>query len=417
MALTPSGPGTPNLPGTLSGSSSQKLQQAAGSVTPAQAPTGATQLTGPPSTPGVSGIQQPSPGTPTPPGAQYATDTAGRTLIDVNGVKIALDSRVAPGGTVTVKGVGVQSAGTPSESSSGGVKQGSGSKTTSGTAVMTVEQAIKVASSWSKAQSSQFVQDATSAGLIKTANPSNAEIMQAWALVVQESYIQGKSPSDLQSSAASGGWNSINPTIQPADVGLTGTGSKGNGTGTGGSTASTVANSTTASTAANTSQTSYISYLDPATVQQAQLQVWQKLLGRSPTQEEYQANLQALYGYENKANSGTFESGVVLKSGQKIDSKTGVVTDAQGKIVPTADVVRIGDTTTTDNSATASTDTTTQKNIVKQRGITTSGAGFIAQQAAMSNPEYGQYQAATTYFNAMIKALAGPASGMTASGP
>lgn len=232
----------------------------------------------------------------------------------------------------------------------------------------------------------QIIQQMFDAGLLtSTKNPSAAEVASAWGLLVEEAAFQqmGKgtlgaiTPQDLLAKAAAGGWNAINPTLSATDAGLRGTGNfRGS--------------------ADTTSETVYKSYLDPATVMGTLADSYFRLVGRNPTPTEYNAFLQTIYGYQEAENTG------------KLDKKSTVPSSGAGLIDPST-----GQPVAPSDSSGA----VTQTNVVSQRGIGLRGLQFMAGQSAMANPEEGAYQAATTYFNAFIKALSGPAAGMQASGP
>lgn len=231
----------------------------------------------------------------------------------------------------------------------------------------------------------QMIQQMYAAGLVTSKkSPSLDEVVAAWSLVVQEAAQENKSgssvsPEDVLAKAAKSGWNSIQATITPDTAGVVGTGNLNNA-----SDASTT-----------TSQTIYKSYLDPASIMGAQADAWFRLLGRNPTKGEYQSFLNSVLQYQDASNTGKFES----QTKDPSDVQTGANANTAAGITN------------------AQTDPTTQTSIVSQRGIGTRGLEFLAGQAALANPEEGAYQAATTYFNAFIKALSGPASGMQASGP
>ncbi len=223
----------------------------------------------------------------------------------------------------------------------------------------------------------QIIQQMFDAGLLTTTkNPSAEEVTLAWALVVQEASLKGQiTPQELLAKAAQGGWNATNPTLSASDGQLRGTGEYQNSSDT-------------------SSQTIYKSYLDPATVMGAQADAWYRLVGRNPTSAEYQAFLSQVYGYQQAENTGKFEGK---------DKIPGTIDPTTGQMVP--------------QDQTAPGTSTTQTNVVSQRGIGTRGLEFLAGQAALAQPETGPYQAATTYMNAFVKALSGPAAGMSASGP
>lgn len=227
----------------------------------------------------------------------------------------------------------------------------------------TVGNVVQSFGGWSTDQFQKFRLQAYQAGLLPSKTASKAEVLVAWQTVVEEAVKQKIAPDALIASAvSSGGWNNIKPTIMPSDNGLAGTGN---------------ANSLPDQT---TTQTTYTSYLDPATIQGAQADAWYRLMGRMPTQEEYQKFMNDVYTYQTQENTGKFET-----------SQKGVNPDTGG--------------------------TAAQNNIISQRGVGQRGLEFLAGNAAMANPDEGTYQATTTYFNAFMKALAGPAAGMSASGP
>lgn len=213
----------------------------------------------------------------------------------------------------------------------------------------------------------QFAQQAKQAGLISSATASKGELLIAFQAVAEEAATSNQSWQTVLQSASTGGWTSLSPNRNTTDYGLSGTGNLGNAP----------------DSSTDTTETDYVSYMDPATAQGALADSYYRLLGREPTSQEYQAFLTSLYSYQNNVNTGTYES---TDSGKSGDASTG-------------------------------TDTVTQKNEITQRGVGTRGAAFLASQQAMDNPSYGPYQAATTYFNAFMKALSGPAEGMSGSGP
>jgi len=270
---------------------------------------------------------------------------------------------------------------------------------------------------WSADQKNQFKNQAYQLGLTNSKNASATQVALAWQTVVETAAQEQKTPASILSAAQkAGSWNAMTTTsgVHPNDIGAAGSGNTNSqADGTTGSTTGSQGITSTQSQQNMTTKTSYTSYLDPATVQGTLADAYQRLMGRNPTPAEYKAFLDSVYSYENDANSGKFETGVVLKDGQKIDAKTGKVVDTKtGAVVPESAITRLGTDATTNTG-----DTNTQKNIVSQRGLGTRGAQFLAGQAAMQNPEEGTYQASTTYFNALIKALSGPAAGMSASGP
>lgn len=238
-------------------------------------------------------------------------------------------------------------------------------------------------------QRQKYIDEMYAAGLLSSKKaPSAAEVAFAWQLVTQEAALQYatngsssdmRSPDQVLAKAAAVGWNNIGARQAPGDVGVNGTGNLNN-----------------AVDSTSQSQTVYKSYVDPATAMGTLADSYFRLMGRNPTSKEYNAFLQTVYGYENEVNTGsdkTVTKGPITGS---IDPNTGLPVDQAG--TPTSG-------------------TDAQTNTVSQRGIGTRGLQFIAGQQALSSPEEGAYQAATTYFNAFIKALQGPAAGMEASGP
>ena len=253
----------------------------------------------------------------------------------------------------------------------------------------TVQAMINSISSWydNATRRQQYINQMYEAGLLSSKkSPSTTDVIKAWSLLVQEASIRGNvSPDDLLAQASKGGWNALSPNLTTADFG--GSGSTGN--------PNNVPDSST-----TTSETVYKSYLDPATIMGALADSMFRLAGRNPTPEEYDAFLKVVYGYQNEVNTGKQES-VTNDPSAKItyDPTTGQPVSPQG----TSDDGSIDPTKTT--------------SVVSQRSIGTRGLEFLAGQAALSNPDEPNYQAATTYFNAFIKALSGPASGMQSSGP
>jgi hypothetical protein len=236
----------------------------------------------------------------------------------------------------------------------------------------------------------KYIEEMYAAGLISSKkSPSAAEVAFAWQLVTQEAALQYategsasemRSPDSVLAQAAKAGWNNLIGAKQaPGDVGINGTGNLNN-----------KVDST------SQSETVYKSYVDPATAMGTLADSYFRLMGRNPKPGEYNAFLTTLYNYQNEVNTGSDKT--TTKSpdiGNNVDPTTGLPVDPSGTTVGT----------------------NTQTNVVSQRGIGTRGIQFMAGQQALASPEEGAYQAATTYFNAFIKALQGPAAGMEASGP
>jgi hypothetical protein len=306
--------------------------------------------------------------------------------VTVNGktLPIRIDARLKPSQPVTYQPSPLKGPATPSPfnpATAGGSES--------------IEQKIGSITDWwsNSTQRAQIIEQLYSAGLLSSKKaPSTSEVLNAWALVVQEAALENQgtggsgpiSPENLLAKAAKVGWNSISAALAPSDAGSVGTGNLNN-----------AADATTSS-----SETIYKSYLDPATIMGAQADAWFRLLGRNPTQGEYNSFLNTVMQYQDQSNTGKFETQT------KDPSDKTAATDANGQPIPPA--------TNPDGSPV---DPTTVTNSVSQRGIGTRGLQFLAGQSALANPEEGAYQAATTYFNAFIKALSGPASGMQASGP
>lgn len=237
-------------------------------------------------------------------------------------------------------------------------------------------------------QRQKYIDEMYSAGLISSKKaPSVAEVAQAWQLVVQEAALQTadptsdtgmRTPDDVLAKAAQQGWNNIGAKQAPGDVQVNGTGNINNSADT-----------------SSQSDTVYKSYVDPATAMGTLADSYFRLMGRNPTPSEYNAFMTSLYGYQDEVNTGTDKTTTKGPDTGATDPNTGLPVDQSG---------------TTGG-------TSTQTNVVSQRGIAQRGIQFLAGQQALQSPEEGAYQAATTYFNAFIKALAGPASGMEASGP
>jgi hypothetical protein len=257
--------------------------------------------------------------------------------------------------------------------------------------LQTVKSALNSIQDWypNSTLRQKYINEMYAAGLISSKkSPSVDEITRAWQLVVQESALQIMdpngdmhlySPDDVLAKAAQQGWNNMNAKQAPGDVQVSGTGNQNN-----------------AAETSSQSETVYKSFVDPATAMGTLADSYFRLMGRNPTPGEYNAFLHNVYTYQEQENTGKFESTSKGPStGSAIDPITGQPVDQTG--------------------STGGTNTNT--NVVSQRGIGTRGLQFMAGQQAFANPEEGAYQAATTYFNAFIKALQGPASGMEASGP
>lgn len=234
----------------------------------------------------------------------------------------------------------------------------------------------------------KYINEMYEAGLLSSKkSPSAAEVALAWQLVVQEAALQVAdpngdttlySPDEVLAKAAQQGWNAISAKQAIGDVGANGTGNLNNSTAT-----------------SSQSETIYKSYVDPATAMGTLADAYFRLMGRNPTAGEYNAFLHTLYSYQEQENTGKFETTSKSPNTDNIDSSTDQPVDQSGMTGGTS----------------------TQTNVVSQRGIGTRGVQFLAGQQALGDPEEGAYQASTTYFNAFIKALQGPASGMAASGP
>jgi hypothetical protein len=299
---------------------------------------------------------------------------AGGVTVQVGNYTLSLNSGINPTDQVMIGGGhdSARVAGRQLLDNGGGV-QTKASTPTANTA--TVASQLQAFNGWSANDYQKFRDQAYAMGLTATKTAGRAEVLVAWQTVVEEAAKDNVATTDIVQKAVNGGWNSIKPSIVPADNGLNGTGN--------------INNSPEASN--QTTQTSYVSYMDPATAQGTLADAFQRLLGRNPSTEEYQAFLNSLYAYQDKENTGKFE----VKSTDSTNAGQGG-TGGAGGTGPSSNV---------------------QQNIISQRQVSTRGAQFLAGQTAIANPEEGAYQAATTYFNAFQKALSGPAAGMSASGP
>ena len=304
--------------------------------------------------------------------------------VSVNGklIGMTLNSQLNPNSIVGINSVlGITGSG--KQSGTPFVNQPKGTQT--------VEQELNSISTWygNADKKQQYVNEMYAAGLITSKkSPTAAEVSLAWQLAVQEAALQTSAgnatlstPDQVLSAAAQNGWNALPTKQQVGDVDqLPGTGNPNN-----------------SQDAVNQSNTTYTSYMDPATVMGTLADSYFRLMGRNPTSAEYQSFLNNVFSYQQAANTGTLkesQSGSNVEQAT-IDPNTGLPVDQSGQTS--------GSSTTT--------------NEVSQRGIATRGVQFLAGQQALASPEEGTYQAATTYFNAFVKALSGPASGMQASGP
>lgn len=257
--------------------------------------------------------------------------------------------------------------------------------------LQTVQSALNEITTWYSNSSSRqkYINEMYAAGLITSKkSPSAEELARAWMLVVQESALQIQdpngdihlfSPDQVLAKAAQNGWNEAGFKQSPGDVQVFGNGNQNNSAETN-----------------SQSETIYKSYVDPATAAGTLADSYFRLMGRNPTQSEYDAFFKSLYAYQSEENTGKFED---IQKGPNPDN----VAPSTGQPV--------------DQSGTTTGGTSTITNTVSQRGIGMRGVQFLAGQQALASPEEGAYQAATTYFNAFVKALQGPAAGMEASGP
>lgn len=262
----------------------------------------------------------------------------------------------------------------------------------------TVQQQLEEISTWSQnsTKKAQIVDQMYAAGLLSSKKAPRAdEIARAWQLLVQEAALQSKqdingdmtTPEAVLAKAAQSGWNAIGAQQTVSDTGL-----------------NTSGNPFGATDVTNQSETIYKSYVDPATAMGALADAYYRLMGRNPNAGEYQAFLQSIKGYQDEVNTGSDKSTTKTPVTGTTDSSSGLPVDQSGTTgVPSA------------------TGTNTQTNVVSQRGIGQRGIEFLAGQAAMANPEEAQYQAATTVFSAIIKALGAPGaagdSGPTVTAP
>lgn len=236
----------------------------------------------------------------------------------------------------------------------------------------------------------KYINEMYAAGLISSKkSPSVNEVTLAWQLIVQEAALQTadgnaqlSTPDQVLASAAKQGWNNINAKQAIGDVGANGTGNPAN-----------------AGITNSQSQTIYTSYVDPATAMGTLADAYYRLMGRNPNPGEYKAFLDSLYNYQDQENTGKFESKTTVPNMGNVDPSTGQPVDSSG----------------------SSGGTSTQTNVVSQRSVGTRGVEFLAGQQALANPEAAQYQAATTVFSSIIKALGAPGaagdSGPTTTAP
>lgn len=161
-------------------------------------------------------------------------------------------------------------------------------------------------------------------------------------------------------------WDVLNGNIRAAKKGgYSGVGGGAGGGGSGGS-----GGSLAGLPKEITKTSSAINYTDPNTARSIVNQTMQQMLGRNPTNAEIKKFTDALHSYE-KSNPQV--------SKQQIDTATGMVV--------------------------------ADKSVNKQ--ITQAGAAQMAQDETMKKKEYGSYQAATTYFNALRSMVnsGGPSGG------
>lgn len=261
-------------------------------------------------------------------------------------------------------------------------------KTLKGSAKDTLQAQLGSISDWygNLSQRRRYIEQMYAAGLVSSKkSPSAAEVTLAWQLITQEAALQTadgnadlSTPDQVLAAAAKQGWNELNAKQALGDVGVQGTG---------------YLNNATSST--SQSETIYKSYVDPATAMGVLADSWYRLVGRTPTSEEYQAFLKTVYGYQEQENTGKFETKTTGPNMGDVDPTTGQPVDSSG----------------------STSGTSTQANVVSQRGIGTGGLQFLAGQQAMASPESANYQAATTVFGAILKALGPPGSGISDSGP
>lgn len=224
-----------------------------------------------------------------------------------------------------------------------------------------------------------FAQQAYQAGLVSSTTVSDSQLLTAYQAIVEQAATSGSTWENVLSQASEVGWSNLPSTTPTTTYGLSGTGQP---------------DSQAASTTNTTTET-YVSYMDPATAQGTLADSYYRLLGRLPTQAEYQSFLTSLYSYQQNENSGTYNE----------------TTKTPNTSPTTADAAASAPTTTTATGA------NTSENVIKQQGVGVRGAEFLAAQQAMNDPGYSAYQASTTYFHAFMQSLGGPGAGLEGSGP
>lgn len=129
-------------------------------------------------------------------------------------------------------------------------------------------------------------------------------------------------------------------------------------------------------------------FTDPGTAFMILHNNMQAMLGRDPTPQEIQQYLSALHAYEAAHPNMTSTTIGPAANGVSVDAN-GNVTDTSGQ-------------TDTVKSQTVSEGTS------RPFGATSPTGDMVARQQIMQTPEYGAYQAATTYMSALLSAIKGP---------
>ncbi len=129
-------------------------------------------------------------------------------------------------------------------------------------------------------------------------------------------------------------------------------------------------------------------FTDPGTAFMILHNNMQAMLGRDPTPQEIQQYLSALHAYEaSHPNQTSTTIGA---------TSNGVAVDANGNVVDTS-----GQTDTVKSQ-------TVSEGTSRPFGATSPTGDMVARNQIMQTPDYGAYQAATTYMSALLAAIKGP---------
>jgi hypothetical protein len=129
-------------------------------------------------------------------------------------------------------------------------------------------------------------------------------------------------------------------------------------------------------------------FTDPGTAFMILHNNMQAMLGRDPTPQEIQQYLSALHSYE--ASHPNITSTTIGTT------PNGVAVDANGNVVDTS-----GQTDTVKSQSVS-------EGTSRPFGATSPTGDMVARNQIMQTPEYGAYQAATTYMSALMAAIKGP---------